>query len=90
MKNHGNRRPTFGRKGKRRPFSAKRRPTIAKIFQLNSNKSGTNRDISLKFSAIVHHMSGLNLFKNFGHNFYVNQDIALKFSAIVHHMSTLN
>ena len=67
LKNLGNHRPTFGRKGKRRPFSPKRRPTIAKIFQLNSNKSGTNGDIGLKFSAFVHHMSGLNWQKNFGH-----------------------
>ena len=50
--------------GKRRPFSAKRRPTIAKIFQLISNKSDTNEDIGLKFSAYVHHMSGLNWQKN--------------------------
>ena len=49
-------------------FSPKRRPTIAKIFQLNNNKFGTNRDIGFRFSAFVHHMPGLNLLKNFGHN----------------------
>ena len=68
LKYFGNRRPTL-------PFSAKRRPTIAKIFQLNSNKSETNKDIGLKFSAFVHHMSGLNWQKNFGHN-SINSPVA--------------
>ena len=49
------------------PFSAKCRPMIAKILQLNSNNSETNKDISLKFSAFVYHMSGLNWQKNFDH-----------------------
>ena len=35
-------------------------PTIAKIFQLNCNKSEMHEDISLKFSAFVYHMFGLN------------------------------
>ena len=43
------------------------RPTIARIFQLNGNKSKTAQDIDLKFSAFVHHMSGVNWQKNFGH-----------------------
>ena len=37
-----------------------RRPRIAKIFQLNRNKSETHKDISLKYSAFVYHMSGLS------------------------------
>ena len=57
----------FGRKWPTFAFSAKRRPTITKIFQLNSNKSGTNKDTGFKFSAFVYHMSGLNWQKNFGH-----------------------
>ena len=43
------------------------RPTIARIFQLNGNKSETTQDIDLKFSAFVHHMSGVNWHKNFSH-----------------------
>ena len=35
------------------------RPTIARIFQLNGNKSETPQDIDLKFSAFAHHMSGV-------------------------------
>ena len=36
------------------------RPTIARIFQLNGNKSKTAQDIELKFSAFVNYMSGVN------------------------------
>ena len=36
------------------------RRTVARIFQLNGNKSETAQDIDLKFSVFVHHMSGLN------------------------------
>ena len=43
-----------------RPNSYKRRWAIARIFQLNEHKSKTTQDIDLKFSAFVHHMSGLN------------------------------
>ena len=43
------------------------RQTIARIFQLNDNKSETTQDIDLKFSAFVHYMSGLNWPKNFIH-----------------------
>ena len=43
------------------------RPTIARFFQLNGNKSKTAQDIDLKFSAFAHHMSGVNWQKNFGH-----------------------
>ena len=57
----------WGDNGIRRPLSPQRRPTIAKIFQLNSHKSKTHKDISLKFSAFVYHMSGLNWQKNFDH-----------------------
>ena len=37
-----------------------RRRAIARIFQLNDHNSETAQDIDLKFSAFVHHMSGLN------------------------------
>ena len=37
------------------------------IFQLNDNKSETTQDIDLKFSAFVHHMSGVNWRRNFSH-----------------------
>ena len=43
------------------------RPTIARIFQLNGNKSETAQDIDLKISAFAHHMSGVNWHKNFSH-----------------------
>ena len=43
------------------------RPTIARIFQLNGNKSETTQDIDLKFSSFVHHMFGVNWHKNFSH-----------------------
>ena len=43
------------------------RPTIARIFQLNGNKSETTEDIDLKFSAFVYHMSGVNWQKIFSH-----------------------
>ena len=43
------------------------RQAVAKIFQLNDNKSKTTQDIDLKFSAFVHHMSGVNWQKNFSH-----------------------
>ena len=36
------------------------RPTIVRIFQLNGNKFETTQVIDLKFSAYVHHMSGVN------------------------------
>ena len=52
-----------------------RRPMVAKIFHLNSNKSGTNKDIGLKFSAFVHHMFGVNWQKNFGH-YSINRSVA--------------
>ena len=42
------------------PVSYKRRRAIARIFQLNDHNSETAQDIDLKFSAFVHHMSGLN------------------------------
>ena len=45
--------------------SYKRRRAIARIFQLNDHNSETAQDIDLKFSAFVHHMSGLNWLKNF-------------------------
>ena len=47
--------------------SYKDRRAIARKFQLNSNNSKTAQNIDLKFSAFVHHMSGLNLHKNFSH-----------------------
>ena len=43
------------------------RRTIARIFQLNGNKSETTQDIDLKFSAFVHHMSGVNWQRDFSH-----------------------
>ena len=49
------------------PISYEPRRAIAKIFQLNDHNSETTQDIDLKFSAFVHHMSGLNLPKNFSH-----------------------
>ena len=45
----------------------KGRHMIAKIFQLNANKSETTQDIDLKFSAFVYHMSGPNLQETFSH-----------------------
>ena len=42
------------------PISYERRRAIARIFQLNDHNSETTKDIDLKFSAYVHHMSGLN------------------------------
>ena len=36
------------------------RPTIAKVFQSNGNKSKSPQDVDLNFSEFVHHMSGLN------------------------------
>ena len=65
----------LGDNGLHMPLSPKRRSTIAKIFQLNCNKSGTNKDIGLKFSAFVHHMSGLNFKKNLGHRL-INRSVA--------------
>ena len=49
------------------PISNKHRRAIARVFQLNGNKSETAQDIDLKFSAFVHHMSGLNWLENFSH-----------------------
>ena len=49
------------------PISYERRRAIARIFQLNDHNSGTAQDIDLKFSAFVHHMSGVNWQKNFSH-----------------------
>ena len=43
------------------------RQTIARICQLNGNKSETTQDIDLKFSAFVHHMFGVKWPKNFNH-----------------------
>ena len=42
------------------PISYERRRAIARIFQLNDHNSETTQDIDLKFSAFVHHMSGVN------------------------------
>ena len=36
------------------------RRAIARIFQLNDNKSETTQDIDLKFSVFVYRMSGIN------------------------------
>ena len=47
------------------PISYERRRAIAGKFQLNGNNSKTAQDIDLKFSAFVHHMSGVNWHKNF-------------------------
>ena len=66
MKNFGIRRPTFGRKWPTFAIFYQTKPMIAKIFPLICNKTGTNEDISLKFSAFVHHMFGLNWQKKFG------------------------
>ena len=43
------------------------RPSVTKIFQSIDHNSETGQDIILKFSAFVHHISGLNWLKNFGH-----------------------
>ena len=43
----------------------KGRPLITKKNQLISNNFYINQDIALKFSAYVHHMSGLNWQENF-------------------------
>ena len=40
------------------------RQTVARIFQLNGNKSKIAQDIDLKFSVFVHHTSWLNWQKN--------------------------
>ena len=42
------------------PILYRSRQTIARIFQLNDHNSETAQDIDMKFSALVHHMSGLN------------------------------
>ena len=45
---------------KNRPISYKRKQAIARKFHLNGNDYKTTQNIDLKFSAFVHHMSGLN------------------------------
>ena len=42
-------------------------PTIAKIFQLNSNKPKADKNLSLNLSAFVYHAAGINLQKKFAH-----------------------
>ena len=43
------------------------RQTIARFFQSNGNKSKNTQDIIFKFSAFVHHMSGVNCQRDFSH-----------------------
>ena len=49
------------------PISYGSRPSVTKIFQFFDHISEKNKDINLKFSAFVHHMSGVKRWKNFSH-----------------------
>ena len=67
LKNSGDQWPTFSQSDYVQQKSTERRPLFTRIYQKISNYSNTIWDISLKFSANVHHMTALNWQKNFGH-----------------------
>ena len=67
LKNSGFHLPKFSRSAYFQQKLTELRRMASKIFQLIDNCSRTVWDISLKFSANVHHMTALNWQKNFGH-----------------------
>ena len=67
LKNSGQHPPTFSKLLLKVGGSAERRRMLTRIFQLIHDYSKTVWDISLKFSAYVHHMTALIWHKNFGH-----------------------
>ena len=67
LKNSGQHPPTFSKLLLKVGGSAERRRMLTRIFQLIHDYSKTVWDISLKFSAYVHHMTALIWHKNFDH-----------------------
>ena len=67
LKNSGQHPPTFSKLLLKVGGSAERRRMLTRIYQLIHDYSKMVWDISLKFSAYVHHMTALIWHKNFGH-----------------------